>query len=643
METSKEDILRILLVEDNPGDMVLLRETLREMTGAHYELTHAERLGEAEKQLRESAFDVVLLDLNLPDGKGLGNISRISTAAGGVPIIVLTGLNDEMVAVEAVRQGAQDYLVKGNFAPDLFWRAMHYAVERKSIEEKLQQAKTQAEAATKAKSEFLAHISHEIRTPLNIILGAADLLSETSLDKAQKQYVEIFRTSGDTLLFLINDLLDLSKIEAGKIAMEKIDFSLQGLIEEIQKFMNIAAEKKQNRFSCEISPEVPEYIKGDPQRLRQVIFNLLGNAIKFTQNGKVCLKVQTRDGDAPSLLFSIRDTGIGIPKSNLKVIFEAFTQSDSSTSRKFGGTGLGLAICSKLVKLMGGEIWVESKVNSGSTFHFTITFSKAGARKSVPPEKPESQEKDGALDKYQPRLKLEKPLKILLVDDSKDNRLLIRAILKRENIDLDEAEDGKKAFIKFAENAWDLVLMDMQMPEVDGYTCTRTIRDWEQRKDKTPTPVIALTAYSRKEDREKCLKAGCSEYLRKPIKKDDLIDMIEKFSSGESLERKLEQATPERPVSAKIDPLLKDLIPEYLEKKKAECNEILELTKAGDFERVAYIGHGMVGSGASYGFSDISKLGKEIELAAQKNDDNAIRKKAGELSVYLNDVKVVYA
>jgi PAS domain S-box-containing protein len=501
--------------------------------------------------------------------------------------------------------------------------------ERKRVEAELREAKAAAESASRTKSEFLASMSHEIRTPMNAIMGVADLLAKTSLSPEQDKYVQIFRRAGDNLLNLINDILDLSKVEASQIELERTGFSLNDHLEKVIEMVAARAQEKGLALVCEIAPNVSTELVGDPTRLRQVLLNLLGNAVKFTESGEVSLRV-TREADTTTLRFTVSDTGIGIPGAKLAQVFERFTQADSSTTRRFGGSGLGLTISKRLVELMGGRIWVESELGKGSVFAFAVPLEvRALANRSA-----------AVLVGTGPEPLLP-ALRVLLVEDSSDNRTITVAYLKDTPYRVEFAENGALAYETFIAGHYDLVLMDRQMPVMDGLTATRAIRAWEQANQRPPTPIIALTASALKGDRETCLAAGCTAFLTKPIKQDALLQAIKEHSiavqplSNEESSRKV-------PLPKRANSIIADLTPEFLQNRRQDVITMLGALDRGDFETVASLGHGMKGAGGSYGFQTITDIGAALEQAAMRADNDTSRKWVAELSNYLDRVEIVY-
>jgi PAS domain S-box-containing protein len=500
--------------------------------------------------------------------------------------------------------------------------------ERKRVEMELKQAKAVAESANRTKSDFLASMSHEIRTPMNAIMGIADLLAKTTLSQEQEKYVQVFRRAGDNLLNLINDILDLSKVEASQLELERTGFPLKEQLEIVIEMVVARAHGKGLDLECDIAPDVPGDLMGDPTRLRQVLLNLLGNAVKFTESGKVSLVVTREPSGAigDTLRFTVTDTGIGIPPEKLDRVFERFTQADTSTTRRFGGSGLGLTISKRLVELMGGSIWVKSEVGKGSLFAFTLPFEIwAGAAL-----------RDSVLSRPDPELPLP-PLRILLAEDSPDNRLVTLAYLEDTPYRIEIAETGAIACEMFASRHYDLVLMDRQMPVMDGLTATRKIRAFERSNDRPPTPIIALTASALKGDREMCLAAGCTAFLTKPIKQAVLLRAISEHSVA-SPPISPEERIQEEAVNAVVKANITDRVPAYLQNCRQDVIDIGDALDRVDFETVTRLGHNMSGSGGMYGFQDITDFGAAIQLAAESSDTAASHRWVGELSVYLNGI-----
>jgi PAS domain S-box-containing protein len=398
---------------------------------------------------------------------------------------------------------------------------------RQRAKEDLQRAKAAAESANLAKSEFLTTMSHEMRTPMNAILGMADLLWESPLGDEQRHHVRIFQRAGANLLALINDILDLSKVESGHVDLESIGFDLVPLLERIVQMMAARAKDRGLQLILETSPAVPSRLVGDPNRLQQILINLIGNALKFTEHGSVTLRVEPDPaGEEGWLRFNVVDTGIGIPAEKTEMIFGRFTQADSSTTRRYGGTGLGLAISRGLAELMGGQMGCTSELGKGSTFFLRAPFE---TRPATAPQ----ESADPAVI-ANPRLEISRrqPVyRILIAEDSEDNIVLISAYLKDQGFELDFAENGKIAVDKMVSGKPDLILMDLQMPVMDGLAATRAIRVLEAGIHANPVPIIALTAHA---GTENSLEAGCTEHLTKPIRKATLLEAMSRYITIES-------------------------------------------------------------------------------------------------------------
>lgn len=394
--------------------------------------------------------------------------------------------------------------------------------ERREIEIALAEARDEALKNARIKSVFLANMSHEIRTPLHGIIGTTNLLAETDLDEKQKRYAEMLKTSAELLLDIIDDILDFSKIEAGKLKLETIEFDLRQTTTEVLDVFRILAQRKNLKLFSEIDKEIPQNISGDSNQLKQVLNNLLSNAVKFTEKGEISLKISLREKNEKTviLMFEVTDTGIGIDQDVQEQIFYPFTQADASTTRRFGGTGLGLAICREIVEKMNGEIGVESKLGKGSRFRFTAEFLNA---ENVESKEESAQIKNG--ESYN-------DVKILIVEDNEINREVAAAMLKNIGIEAESAENGAKAVEFCLKQDFDLVLMDCQMPEMDGLAAAKAIR--QNKKIGKQPKIIALTANFSFEERQKCFAAGMDDFLTKPLEKNKLIKTLNKYCFTEN-------------------------------------------------------------------------------------------------------------
>ena len=516
--------LRLLLLEDNDDDALLV---LRELKRAGYEpLSHrVQSASQLVEALQKQDWDVVISDFAMPQFSGIDAVRIVKQAKPQLPFILVSGTIGEETAVLAMKAGASDYLMKSSL------KRLASAVQReikdtqtRRAEAEQRHAKEQAQSANRAKSDFLANMSHEIRTPLAAIIGYADRMLEPGLEPSDRlDCVNTIRRNGEHLLTLINDILDISKIEAGEMVTETIQCSPCQIVCEVASIMRVKAGQKQLKLEIIIDGAIPQTIDSDPFRLRQVLINLIGNAIKFTEIGWVRLIVKlidSPDSPNPRLSFEVIDSGIGMSTQQIARLFKPFSQADTTTTRRFGGTGLGLSISKKLAVMLGGDLSADSSLGRGSRF---VLIVPTGPLKGTTLVNRCTESMADAEAAPQPD-NWQLTGRILIVDDGPENRDLLSYYLRQAGADVSLAENGLLGVQRALEalaagKPFDLIFMDMQMPELDGYAAAAKLR-----LKGFSGPIVALTAHAMATDREKCLASGCSDYLSKPARKPQLLD-----------------------------------------------------------------------------------------------------------------------
>lgn len=482
----------------------------------------------------------------------------------------------------------------------------------------LMTGKRTADIASKAKSDFLAKMSHEIRTPLNAILGVGEILSLTKMDEEQQRCLEIFKRSSVTLNNLVNDILDLSKIEAGKIDLVTAPFSLKNLVNSCSSIMDFRASQKGLLFTVNMDSS-EDHFQGDEGRLRQIALNLLSNAIKFTDKGGVTFTIKTSgSGNKRELKFSVKDTGKGISSEKINTLFSDYQQENSTISGEYGGTGLGLSLSRELARLMGGDVEAHSVLGEGSEFIFTVPLEIATGTFIE--------------EKVDENLKFNE-VKILLVDDNPENRFIVKKYLNDFNIIIEEAVDGEDAVEKYKKNQYDLVLMDINMPKMDGITATKVIRKYEAENNLKKTVMIALSANAMTAEYNNAISAGCEDYLTKPVSRVKLITMIKKWLGAQA--EAAEETEDYSEFEEEIDVDIQKLIPAYLDGRRKDIATMQEALSRKDIPVVAKILHNIKGTAASYGQFELDKLAKAAENELHANQMDEVEKSVQKMATLL--------
>ncbi len=589
---------------------------------------------------REEALGALLSNLIIPRAFRDAHLKGLERflAKGDGPIL------NRRIEVSAVHKDGRELPIELTVMPLRMERSVSFCAfarditEQKQLESTLRLAQETAEGASQAKSDFLANISHEIRTPLNAICGTTDLLLTTTLTAPQRRYAGMCAKASQTLLALVTDLLDFSRIEAGQTRLEQAPYDVRQLIDRTIQLLTHRAEEKGLTLTSHLDPDVPPCLEGDGFRLHQILLNLVSNAIKFTQQGYVTVRATLTDAgtEAARIRFSVTDSGIAIPADQLERIFDRFTQVNSASSRQHGGVGLGLAICKRLVGLMGGRIWAESVADRGSTFTVELPLTiaalperlheGAGPNRLLPTTLPLS-----------PSLPLAPRLHVLLAEDSPESQELMRFYFQDTPYRVTIVPDGEQVIAAFQADRFDIVLIDLQMPGMDGLTATRLIRAWESARQRPPTPILALTANALREAEEQCLAAGCTAFLTKPISRPQLLHALDTYhGSMPPSDPELQNHGRALDVADRIAQEIQQRRPQFLQHRRKDLGTMQEAVARQDYEAIRTMGHRIKGVAGSYGFPDIGLVGQRLEESARSRDLVAVQGEIARLAALLH-------
>ncbi|MBF0213686.1 MAG: response regulator [Magnetococcales bacterium] len=616
---SQNGLPRILIVDDEQHNLQVLGHALKYLAQVFVATS-----GEQALRILATAPhpEMILLDVVMPHLTGFDVCRRIKEQPllAEIPVIFITAMDSEQDEAKGFVLGAVDFITKP-IRPAIVAARVSTHLTLQARKRALIQARLDAEEANKTKSAYLATMSHEIRTPLNGMIGMAELLAELDMADPGREYVQSLLTAGRSLLSIIDDVLDYSKIEADRLLLESIPVDPHALLRDLSWLFKGFAGKREIDFHPSIADNLPDWILGDPTRLRQILVNLLSNAVKFTPKGRVTLSATPLSDPTMGrvIRFEVRDTGVGISQEQFARLFQAFEQADRSTSRRYGGSGLGLAITRKLVELMHGRIEVESTPGVGSRFVVLLPM--------VICDPPERSAADASL--------LEDPgfargARILVAEDDPINRAVLRGMLKRFDLHVEFAESGRQALEILERSSFDLIFMDCQMPEMDGYAACRAIRERESRQDRH-LPIVAMTAYALQEDRERCLAAGMDDYLAKPVTRRGIQSAILRWLTHEEPLAGLtgdgeEQSavTLDRERFSRLRGVLAGefdaLIAQFLELLPQRIRLIRQALEAGEVAELIRVAHMLHGAGAQLGALALARCARAIEAIGERGE-----------------------